>query len=713
MKTPATNFRQRNIFRALLLMGLLSTILPQFSTAHAQGTAFTYQGRLNNGTNLASGIYDLRFALYNAVTAGTQQGVLITNLAATVSNGLFTATLDFGNQFLGTGRWLEIGVRTNGSGTFGTLTPRQSITPTPYAITAGTVVSGGLSSGTYGNAVTFNNAANSFSGNGAGLTSLNASQLTSGTVPDARLAANIARTNQVWLLAGNAGITSGAHFLGTTDNTPVEFKVNNQRALRLEYVTGQSVNIIGGYSGNYVGATVQGATIGGGGAISYSNSVLNNFGTVSGGINNTAGGIQSAVGGGVGNKANAYLSTVAGGFNNTANMLSSTVSGGERNIASGVLSKVGGGSDNIASGTYSSIGGGQMNVGGGGSSTVGGGANNTASNSITTIGGGEWNFITNASFAGGLIISDSTGSSIPGGSSNTVVWSYSTIGGGSMNIIAGSASFGYGFSTIGGGITNRILAGYACKIGGGAGNRIVSDTSFSTVGGGLQNFIGDESDWSVIGGGKGNYLDGTGGTIAGGTSNRLDFLSDGCSVGGGNFNFIGSSAIYSTISGGYSNTISGAKYATIPGGYAAKALSDGQMAYASGLFVSTGDAQTSVYVARNTSTNATPIDLFLGGGFSRINVPANSTWTYDILVTGRTAGGSSAGYQIRGVIENNAGTTALVGSPTVTVLAEDVAAWDATVVADNSFDTLVVRVTGAAATTVRWVASVRTVEVTF
>jgi hypothetical protein len=39
----------------------ISTLSPQLSTAHAQGTAFTYQGRLYDGTNAAAGNYDLHF----------------------------------------------------------------------------------------------------------------------------------------------------------------------------------------------------------------------------------------------------------------------------------------------------------------------------------------------------------------------------------------------------------------------------------------------------------------------------------------------------------------------------------------------------------------------------------------------------------------------------------------------------------------------------
>ena len=37
-----------------------------------------------------------------------------------------------------------------------------------------------------------------------------------------------------WLLTGNAGTVDGTHFLGTTDNVPLNIRVNNQRSGRLD-----------------------------------------------------------------------------------------------------------------------------------------------------------------------------------------------------------------------------------------------------------------------------------------------------------------------------------------------------------------------------------------------------------------------------------------------------------------------------------------------
>src|SRR5208282_2100401 len=99
----------------LLALGFLAVT----DGLRAQGTAFTYQGQLQNNGSPASGLYNFEFALFNAATNGTQIGSTVANNGVSVSNGLFTALVDFGpNTFMGASNWLQIAVATNGSSTF-------------------------------------------------------------------------------------------------------------------------------------------------------------------------------------------------------------------------------------------------------------------------------------------------------------------------------------------------------------------------------------------------------------------------------------------------------------------------------------------------------------------------------------------------------------------------------------------------------------------
>jgi hypothetical protein len=200
--------------------------------------------------------------------------------------------------------------------------------------------------------------------------SITSLQIADGTVTTAEIADGTITTGDLdsnvlsgtfWRLDGNAGTIPGTHFLGTTDNQALEFKVNNLRGLRLEYasgVLGTSVNIVGGDSGNFLGSGVVGATIAGGGKTSFgdTNRVLGDFGTIGGGLANTASGLAA---------------TIAGGANNTASGAGATVGGGDQNTASG------------------------------GSATVGGGVANSANGESATVPGGILNSATNYSFAAG------------------------------------------------------------------------------------------------------------------------------------------------------------------------------------------------------------------------------------------------------------------------------------------------------------------------
>jgi hypothetical protein len=208
-----------NIWRAVVLLCGVLAFFP-VEPLLAQGTAFTYQGRLNDGAAPANGSYDLTFALFNTNITGTPLVGPVTNSAVAISNGLFTVMIDFGSSvWNGQTNWLEIGVRTNGASGFTTLAPRQQVTPTPYAITAaavaGVIPSGNIS-GTYGNQVVFNNANNNFTGIGSNLTTLNASQLTFGTVADARLSSNVALLNGNQTFSGaNVFTNFGNSFRGS------------------------------------------------------------------------------------------------------------------------------------------------------------------------------------------------------------------------------------------------------------------------------------------------------------------------------------------------------------------------------------------------------------------------------------------------------------------------------------------------------------------
>jgi hypothetical protein len=100
------------------------------------GTGFTYQGRLQDGASPAAGPHDLRCALFDAASGGAQVGGTLILEDVPVSNGLFTAVLEFGaTPFGGDARWLEVAVRPGAAtGAFTTVGPRQQLRPSPNAL---------------------------------------------------------------------------------------------------------------------------------------------------------------------------------------------------------------------------------------------------------------------------------------------------------------------------------------------------------------------------------------------------------------------------------------------------------------------------------------------------------------------------------------------------------------------------------------------------
>jgi len=362
-----------------------------------------------------------------------QVGGTLTNAPVAVSNGRFAVTLDFGAAaFPGGDRWLEIAVRpgTN-TGAYTTLSPRQLITSTPYAVRAayltGTLPLSQLPGGVVTNNPTAVTLSGTFSGNGANVTNVNAAQLGGRTA------------GQFWQTGGNSGTTPGADFPGTTDNQPVLIRANNQRALRLE-PTADGANLIGGHPNNVVFNGVVGAVIAGGGASNLANEVSANHAVAVGGLGNSAHGQQAFIGGGRGNRATGAGAVVGGGGytgvfpddGNEASGPASTIAGGDGNRAIGINSSVGGGTKNIASSL---------------AATVAGGAGNTASNVWSFVGGGDRNTAggERSAVMGGLFnLASGAASVVAGGSRNTASNLFASVPGGGLNVAGGQYSFAAG-----------------------------------------------------------------------------------------------------------------------------------------------------------------------------------------------------------------------------------------------------------------------------
>jgi hypothetical protein len=391
-------------------------------SAHAQGTAFTYQGRLNVNGVAANGAYSFQFRLVQ-VGNGQPQGPTLTNQPVTVTNGLFTTVLDFGDYFGDRAFNLEIGVRTNGGRAFTILANSQPILSTPMAIVA--------------------NRALAISGTLPGSTSFDApSGVHPFTVNSATKIENLNSdlldgldSTSFWQLGGNAG-TGGAS-LGTLDGLPLTLIAGNRRVLQYQiqstsvpgFDTLSTVNTLGGSYLNIIAPGALGGTIAGGGSVlihpfstydASPNTVIDSFGTIGGGLNNTVGHVEPV---------------------------------DAANVDDGRSATVAGGENNSALGQYS---------------FVGGGLNNRSEPANSVIAGGSNNAIANSGL-GALTFKVASGSSIGGGSANGIFASFDFFAG----------SYDALSSAIGGGQANVISGASYAAIPGGQGNAVVGDFGFA------------------------------------------------------------------------------------------------------------------------------------------------------------------------------------------------------------------------------------------
>jgi hypothetical protein len=501
----------RIIRPVLMTTALAASIL----AASGQGTAFTYQGRLLDTGSPANGNYDMRFYLRDSLNGGSPVGATNNLAPVAVSNGLFSVVLDFGSSiFTGPARWLEVAVRTNGSvSAYTVLLAREALTAVPYAITAGNLtgtlpasqLSGTLPSaqfsGTYSGAVVLGNAGNSFSGNGSGVTGVNAATLNG---------YGYCALPCYWSLTGNAGSVPGVNFIGTSDNQPLTLKVNNTTALQIK--PGVTLpNIVGGLAAirpSVIASGVSGAVIVGGNAPSGGvtglgggdfQAIYDDDGTVGGGFGNKVGSDD-------GDTSDAAFATVAGGVFNSATAYAASVGGGDSNVAGGQRAAVAGGYANQALGPLSFVGGGLLNTiqTNATYTVIGGGSNNVIQASVvnSTIGGGYQNTIKLGTTSG------TTGATIGGGAANSIESRdprWATIGGCYRNMASGESA------TVAGGDLNT-ASGDEATVAGGGGNK--STNLWATVGGGDGNLSGGM--YSTVSGGAINFSTGFSATVPGG-----------------------------------------------------------------------------------------------------------------------------------------------------------------------------------------------------
>lgn len=291
-------------------------------------------------------------------------------------------------------------------------------------------------------------------------------------------------------------------------------------------------------------------------------------------------------------------------------------------------------------------------VASGATSVVSGGTGNRANSTASTVGGGNGNFAA------------APGATVSGGYSNTANGNCSIVSGGQSNV---TSSGGATHMTICGGLSNQSTGNY-----------------------------------TFTGAGQSNQATGNHSLVVGGQNNVA-------------------SGVHSAVLGGLNNTAEG-EFTTAMGTRATPKLLQGAVANASGRFAADGDAQTRTAILRAQTTNATPRrittnDADNDAGVNNFTLSNNQlcAFTGEVVVRQNATGDSSA-WRFDGAVKRGAseGTTALVGTPTITLLGQDAGAatWTFAITVDTSNGSLRFDATGEASHTLNWVARVRMTEVT-
>jgi hypothetical protein len=264
-------------------------------------------------------------------------------------------------------------------------------------------------------------------------------------------------------------------------------------------------------------------------------------------------------------------------------------------------------------------------------------------------------------------------------------------------------------------------------LGGGSvtsGNAFAFGSGASASGGG--SFAAAGQNAQATGGasiamGDGNTASGTNAAVVGGNSNTAS--STNAAVVGGTTNQATNGA--AAVLGGNNNIANSDRSVVVGGAVGTTRSIVGNFVAPASYFPIAGQSgvqQSATLILGRQTTDATATrlasDQFTAGTTNQVILPNNSAYTFQgTCIAARTAAGDTSSWKFEGVIKRgaNAASTALVAAVTPTVIAQDAGAstWVLAITADTTNGGIAVTVTGAAATTIRWVCKIETTEVTF
>jgi hypothetical protein len=256
-------------------------------------------------------------------------------------------------------------------------------------------------------------------------------------------------------------------------------------------------------------------------------------------------------------------------------------------------------------------------------------------------------------------------------------------------------------SSVLGGTTNSATSSSSAVVGGSS--NTASNTGSSVIGGTSNTASGT---YTAVVGGNGNTASDFNAVVVGGNANTAS--GQGAIVLGGISNF--ANATQSMVAGGaYGNARSIVGNFVVPASSFPISGFNGRQQLCTLLLGRETTDATATRLTSNTSAATTTNQVIL---------PNNSAYTFQgTCIANVTGGGNTSGWKFEGVIKRgaNAASTVLVAAVTPTVIAQDAGAatWVLAVTADTTNGGIAVTVTGAAATTIRWVCKIETTEVTY